>query len=300
MVENNEEVIVNDTSVDTTNPTENAEENEEVVGTLEDTSEADASKVEEEKESVKEKLYTREEMQAEIDRNVQGRLARVERDNARKIQEYEELVSTLRAGMGKNDGNVQDLNKDLRKFYKEQGIEIPDVVSRGLSEREEKILAKAEAEEIINGGDDYINQTAKEIYNIPAEKRTIRQKAIFESLGKYMMQEKAKAQLKEKGVDESILQDDSFKKFASRFNAQTSIADIYDMYDMYQKTNAKEVVETPKRERPASTGSTRTVAKTNTVKEYYTEEEASKFTQKELMDNPELLKAVEDSMAKWK
>lgn len=297
MVENNEEVIVDDTSVDTTNPTEEVEENEEVVGTLEDTSEADASEVEEEKESVKEKLYTREEMQAEIDRNVQGRLARVERDNARKIQEYEELVSTLRAGMGKSDGNVQDLNKDLRKFYKEQGIEIPDVVSRGLSEREEKILAKAEAEEIINGGDDYINQMANEIYNIPAEKRTIRQKAIFESLGKHMMQEKAKAQLKEKGVDESILQDNSFKEFAGRFTAQTSIADIY---DMYQKINAKEVVEAPKRERPASTGSTRTVAKTNTVKEYYTEEEASKFTQKELMDNPELLKAVEDSMAKWK
>lgn len=297
MVENNEEVIVDDTSVDTTNPTEDVEENEEVVGTLEDTSEADASEVEEEKESVKEKLYTREEMQAEIDRNVQGRLARVERDNARKIQEYEELVSTLRAGMGKSDGNVQDLNKDLRKFYKEQGIEIPDVVSRGLSEREEKILAKAEAEEIINGGADYINQMANEIYNIPAEKRTIRQKAIFESLGKHMMQEKAKAQLKEKGVDESILQDNSFKEFAGRFTAQTSIADIY---DMYQKINAKEVVETPKRERPASTGSTKTVAKTNTVKEYYTEEEASRFTQKELMANPELLRAVEDSMAKWK
>lgn len=296
MEENNEEVIVDDTSVDTTNPTEDVEENEEVVGTLEDTSEADASEVEEEKESVKEKLYTREEMQAEIDRNVEGRLARLKRENARKIEEYEDLVNTLRAGMGKSDGNVQDLNKDLRKFYKEQGIEIPDVVSRGLSEREEKILAKAEAEEIINGGDDYINQMANEIYNIPVEKRTIRQKAIFESLGKHMMQEKAKAQLKEKGVDESILQDNSFKEFAGRFTAQTSIADIY---DMYQKINAKEVVETPKRERPASTGSTKTVSKTNTVKEYYTEEEASKFTQKELMANPELLRAVEDSMAKW-
>ncbi len=297
MEEDNKDVMVDDTSVDTTNPTGEVEENEEVVGTLEDTSEADASEVEEEKESVKEKLYTKEELQEAIDRNVKGRLARAENEYAKKIQEYEDLAYTLRKGMGKDDGNVQDLNKDLRKFYKEQGIEIPDVVSRGLSEREEKILAKAEAEEIINGGDDYINQIANEIYNIPAEKRTIRQKVVFESLGKYMMQEKAKAQLKEKGVDESILQDDSFKEFASRFNAQTSIGDIY---EMYQKINAKEVVETPKRERPASTGSTRTVAKTNTVKEYYTEEEASKFTQRELMDNPELLKAVEDSMAKWK
>ncbi len=297
MEEDNKNVIVDDTSVDTTNPTEEVEENEEVVGTLEDTSEADTSAEEEGKESVKEKLYTREEMQAEIDRNIQGRLARVERDNAKKLQEYEELVNTLRAGMGKNDGNVQDLNKDLRKFYKEQGIEIPETVSRGLSEREEKILAKAEAEEIINGGEDYINQVANEIYNIPVEMRTVRQKAIFEQLGKHVVQEKAKSQLKEKGVDTSILEDNSFKQFASKFTAQTSIADIY---DMYQKVNAKEVAETPKRERPASTGSTKTVTKTNTVKEYYTEEEASKFTQEELMNNPELLRAVENSMAQWK
>ena len=137
MEEDNKEVIVDDTSVDTTNPTENVEENEEVVGTLEDTSKTDASKVEEGKESVKEeKLYTKEELQEAIDRNVKGRLARAENEYAKKIQEYEDLAYTLRKGMGKDDGNVQDLNKDLRKFYKEQGIEIPDVVSRGLSERE--------------------------------------------------------------------------------------------------------------------------------------------------------------------
>mgnify|MGYP004662190295 CR=1 FL=1 len=180
MEENNEEVIVDDTSVDTKNPTENVEENEEVVGTLEDTSETDASKVEEEKDSVKEKLYTQKELQEAIDRNVKGRLARAENEYAKKIQEYEDLAYTLRKGMGKDDGNVQDLNKDLRKFYKEQGIEIPEVISRGLSEREEKILAKAEAEEIISGGEEYINQIANEIYNIPAEKRTIKQKEIFD------------------------------------------------------------------------------------------------------------------------
>lgn len=297
MEEDNKEVIVNATSVDTTNPTEEVAENEEVVGTLEDTLESDASEEEEVEESVKEKTYTEEEMKAEVEKNIKWRLARAERDNAKKLQEYEDIVNTLRAGMGKKDGNVKELNTDLKKFYKEQGIEIPETVSRGLSEREEKILAKAEAEEIINGGEDYINQIANEIYNIPVEMRTVRQKAIFEQLGKHVVQEKAKSQLKEKGIDTSILEDNSFKQFASKFTAQTSIADIY---DMYQKVNAKEVVETPKRERPASTGSTKTVTKTNTVKEYYTEEEASKFTQKELMANPELLRAVENSMAQWK
>ena len=115
MEEDNKEVIVDGTSVDTTNPTENLEENEEVVGTLEDTSEADASQAEEEKGSVKEKLYTQKELQEAIDRNVKGRLARAENEYAKKIQEYEDLAYTLRKGMGKNDGDVKDLNKDFNK-----------------------------------------------------------------------------------------------------------------------------------------------------------------------------------------
>lgn len=291
MEEDNKEVIVDGTSVDTTNPTENLEENEEVVGTLEDTSEADASQAEEEKESVKEKLYTQKELQEAIDRNVKGRLARAENEYAKKIQEYEDLAYTLRKGMGKNDGDVKDLNKDLRSFYKEQGIDIPEPKIH-YNERDERILAKADAEEIIEAGEDEVNRIANQIYNKPEAQRTIREKVIFETLGKHVIAERAKAQLKEKGVNEDILSDDKFKKFASQFNTSTPITEIYNLYDKLNKTTEK---KTP----PPSTGSVKTTGKSQEIKDYYTPEEVSKFTMQELKNNPKLMKAVEKSMAQW-
>lgn len=291
MEEDNKEVIVDGTSVDTINPTENLEENEEVVGTLEDTSEADASKAEEEKESVKEKLYTQKELQEAIDRNVKGRLARAENEYAKKIQEYEDLAYTLRKGMGKDDGNVKDLNKDLRSFYKEQGIDIPEPKIH-YNERDERILAKADADEIIEAGEDEVNRIANQIYNKPEAQRTIREKVIFETLGKHVIAERAKAQLKEKGVNEDILSDDKFKKFASQFNTSTPITEIYNLYDKLNKTTEK---KTP----PPSTGSVKTTGKSQEIKDYYTPEEVSKFTMQELKNNPRLMKAVEKSMAQW-
>lgn len=291
MEEDNKEVIVDGTSVDTTNPTENLEENEEVVGTLEDTSEADASQAEEEKESVKEKLYTQKELQEAIDRNVKGRLARAENEYAKKIQEYEDLAYTLRKGMGKNDGDVKDLNKDLRDFYKEQGIDIPEPKIH-YNERDERILAKADAEEIIEAGEDEVNRIANQIYNKPEVQRTIREKIIFETLGNHVIMQRAKAQLKEKGVSEDILNDDKFKKFANQFNTSTPITEVYALYDKLNKATEK---KTP----PPSTGSVKTTGKSQEIKDYYTPEEVSKFTMQELKNNPKLMKAVEKSMAQW-
>lgn len=291
MEEDNKEVIVDGTSVDTTNPTENIEENEEVVGTLEDTSETDASKEEEESnKSVeeKEKTYT----QKEIDKIIKSRIARVEEDNAKKMREYEELANTLRVGMGKQDTqNISELSKDLRSFYKEQGIDIPEPKFQ-YSERDEKILAKADAEEIIDAGEDEVNRIANQIYNKPESQRTIREKVIFETLGKHVILEKAKSQLKEKGVSEEILTDDKFKKFASQFTTSTPITEIYTLYDKLNKATEK---KTP----PPSTGSVKTTGKSQEIKDYYTPEEVSRFTMQELKNNPKLMKAVEKSMAQW-
>lgn len=294
MEEDNKDVIVDDTSVDTANPTEEVEENEEIVGTLEDTSENDASEKEKVEEVEKEHLYTRKEMQKEIDRNVKGRLARVERDNAKKIKEYEELVNTLRAGMGKKDGNVKDLNTDLRKFYKEQGIEIPEQ-SEHYSDAEETILGNHYAEELIEADDDdEINRVAMEIHQTPIEKRTARQKAIFNKLGEYMTHKNAISQLKKEGIDTSIVDDEDFKKFASKFGANISMKEIYGYYKTINQPEVK--IE---KKAPASMGSTKSINSENEIKEYYTPEEVKKLSSKDL-DNPALMKAVEKSMTKWK
>ena len=293
-----ENVNVNETSVDEKNPTSEVEENEEVVGTLTDTSEEsedDTSKSEEETEKVSvedEKRFT----QKEVDKMIEARVGRLESNNRKKLQEYEELINTLKVGTGvERDISVSELNKKFKGFYKEQGVDIPEYVDRGRTEREEKILAKADAQDIIDAGIEEINRVAAEIYNKPVDKRTIREKIIYTALGEHIMKEKAINELKSKGADTKILEDNNFKTFAGKFSVQTPIGEIY---DMYQKINTK--TEEVKKIPPASTGSVKTTGTTSEIKDYYTPEEVAKFSMDELKNNPRLMKAVDSSMQKWK
>lgn len=228
--------------------------------------------------------------QEQMNKIIESRLARKDREYEKRIAKYEDLVSTLKAGMGKDTSNVDELNTDLKNFYKEQGVEIPEI-KRELSEKEQTILAKAEAQEIIDSGDDEVNRIATEIMNKPASERTTREKILLDNLASHAVYSRAKNELKSKNIDTSILDNDSFKTFASQFSANTPITNIY---DMYTKVNNVEV-----KERPASTGSTKTISNTNQLKDFYTEEEASKFTQEELLRNPKLLDRITDSMSKW-
>ena len=246
---------------------------------------SDTSKEEEEK--TQSKMYTEEETEKIAKQRETRAWKKATREKNEELKNYTEIIDTLKAGM--NLESIDDIKKSLKDFYSEQGIEIPE--RKGLTEREEKILAEADAKEIIELGEDEVNKVANEIYNKPLEKRTTREKVIFEKLGNYVMEEKAKKSLVDKGIDTSILDDKKFKSFASKFNANTDLSDIYEMYNTLNAP--KEKVE-----RPKSTGSVKTVASTNEIKEFYTPEEVSKFSMKDL-DNPTLMKAIENSMRKW-
>lgn len=246
---------------------------------------SDTSKEEEEK--TQSKMYTEEETEKIAKQRETRAWKKATREKNEELKNYTEIIDTLKAGM--NLESIDDIKKSLKNFYSEQGIEIPE--RKGLTEREEKILAEADAKEIIELGEDEVNKVANEIYNKPLEKRTTREKVIFERLGNYVMEEKAKKSLVDKGIDTSILDDKKFKSFASKFNANTDLSDIYEMYNTLNAP--KEKVE-----RPKSTGSVKTVASTNEIKEFYTPEEVSKFSMKDL-DNPTLMKAIENSMRKW-
>lgn len=246
---------------------------------------SDTSKEEEEK--TQSKMYTEEETEKIAKQRETRAWKKATREKNEELKNYTEIIDTLKAGM--NLESIDDIKKSLKNFYSEQGIEIPE--RKGLTEREEKILAEADAKEIIELGEDEVNKVANEIYNKPLEKRTTREKVIFEKLGNYVMEEKAKKSLVDKGIDTSILDDKKFKSFASKFNANTDLSDIYEMYNTLNAP--KEKVE-----RPKSTGSVKTVASTNEIKEFYTPEEVSKFSMKDL-DNPTLMKAIENSMRKW-
>lgn len=285
---------MNDEEKDITEEVIENVDNEEVideeieVGEFSDNS--DTSKEEEEKEQPK--MLTEQEANNLAEKVAKEREARAyrkaEREKREELKQYEELANLLRAGTGKND--LSEIKNDFTNFYRNEGIEIPD--SRRISEREEKILAKADAEEIIGLGEDEVNRVANEIYNKPLDKRTLREKEIFDILGRHAIQERARKELIQKGVDEKVLDDNSFKNFASKFNISTPISEIY---DVYQRLNNKEVIQ---KEKPASPGSVRDT-QVQKEKDFYTSEEVDALTDADYDKNPKLIDIVKNSMLKW-
>ena len=277
------------------------EENEEILQDSENVELEEFTDTEEEKEptseeDVKEKLYTKAEMDAEVERIAKLRETRAykrsERKAQKEIDQYKELFDMLKVGMGKD--NLDDISSSLKNFYREQGIDIPEK-NNSLSEKEETILAKAYAKEIIELGEDEINEVASSIYNKPLNQRTIRDKVLFNELGEYMINKKAENDLKSKGINTEVLQDAEFKNFASKFSSSTALSEIYDMYSKLSGSK-----ETEKKTPPASTGSVRNTAKTtDKYREDYTPEEVKLLSSKDL-DDPKLMRAVEKSMEKWK
>lgn len=254
----------------------------------------DASNVDEENE--KPKMLTEKEANDLAEKIAKEREARAyrkaEREKREEFKQYEELANLLKAGTGKD--NLTDIKNEFANFYKSEGINIPD--NKVNNEREEKILGRADAEEIIELGDDEVNRVANRIFEKPVEKRSIREKEIFEILGKHAMQEKAKKELIAKGIDEKVLDDESFKSFASKFNVSTPISEIYDVYKkMDSNRDAQELVKV----KPASPGSARDV-QSKKEKDFYTSEEVDSLTEADYDKNPKLIDIVRDSMLKWK
>ena len=108
-------------------------------------------------------------------------------------------------------------------------------------------------------------------------------------LGTYLTNELKIKELKEKGINEEILEDKDFKEFSNKFNSEIPIMDIY---DLYSKLNHKQP------EKPESTGSVKSTVGESKVKKFYTSEEVDKLSSKDL-DNPTIFKNVMASMKKW-
>lgn len=233
--------------------------------------------------------------QEDIDNAVKSRVGRVERkakrqlaEKDREIERYKQLESTIRAGLGASDD--EDILEKVNSFYKEQGVDIPKYESK-FNNRDLERLGESDAQELISSAEfDEIQSRANELASLKRNNKiSKREEAEFMQLGNYLSSELKLKELKDKGVDEKILEDKEFKEFSKKFNSDTSITDIY---DLYEKLNHKEV------EKPASTGSIKSTVGESKVKKYYTSEEVDKLTSKDL-DNPTIFKNVMASMKKW-
>jgi hypothetical protein len=284
----NEDVVMNDVP-------ETSEENLEEVdtSTSESVEEPIQDTVEETETNSEENIDRLVEERANkmFEEKVKDRLARdrasQERKYNKELAKYKYLESVINAGLGVD--NLDDAITKTSRFYKEQGIDIPEF-KEGYSERDERILAEADAKEIISLGREEMEAEANRIASIPMEQRTTREKTIFETVCKELINLKDIDELKAKGYKTDILETKDFIKFRDRFNVNTPISEIYEMYN---KINGQTVKQ------PASPGSAKTNNLNGELKDYYTPEEARKFTEEDLERNPKLMAVLEKSMQSW-
>ena len=179
------------------------------------------------------------------------------------------------------------MTSDLKKFYESRGVKIPD--KPAYSERDIKVLAQAEANDIISSGFEDVIEEVDRLADIGVANMDPREKEVFKILAEHRKNAERNKELSKIGVPEDVYGSKKFKEFAGQFNSNTSIVDIYNIYNKMQ----------PKKE-VQTMGSVRNSASNDTaVKDFYTRDEALKFTKKNFENNADLYKAVQRSMLKW-
>jgi hypothetical protein len=230
------------------------------------------------------KTYTQEEVDAIIGKKKARWEAKMRKENERT---YGGLIETLKAGTGKE--SVEEINDTFTKFYEGKGIKI-NKPRNDYSAKEIETLAKADANEIIGCGFDEVVEEADRLNELGADNMTAKEKAVFKILTDHIKSTEQANELAKIGISEDVYNSKEFKDFAGMFKESTPISVIY---DNYKKTQPKKEFKT--------TGSMKTTTSDdNGVKEYYTPEEARKFTKAELDKNPALFDAIVKSMPKWK
>ena len=209
-----------------------------------------------------------------MEEKIKDRLARdrasQERKFSKELSKYKHLENIMKAGLG-----VETLDETINKsseFYKGQGVNIPVYQEESsYSERDEKILAEADAREIIALGKAEMETEANRIASIPENKRTVREKTVFNRVCKELINLRDIDALKAKGFKTELLNEKSFIDFKNQFNVNTPIENIVNMYNQ---------MNAPKVEKPASAGSAK--SENRQAVETFTPEKINSMTPQEI------------------
>lgn len=284
--EESNELVVNDVPETSENEeqieTDASEGVENVQGATEEVTQPNTEEIERQIEERANKI-AEEKIEARL---IRDRVKR-ERDEATTKAKYQELETIMRSVLGAD--SIDDVITKSKEFYKEQGMQIPEIIKSSLNERDEMVLAKADASDIIKLGKTEMEAEANRIASIPEKERSLRDKTIFNDVCRELIKMKDVDNLKAKGYDTKILEDKDFSSFRNQFNLETEVSKIY---EMYQKVNGSKPTQ------PKSPGSAKTTNSSNEIKDYYTPEEVRNFTEEDL-ENPKLMAVVEKSMQLW-
>lgn len=235
-------------------------------------------------ESVEEKAEVKMFTQEEVNEIVRKRLARQERDNQKELSKYRSTEEVLKKGLNATD--ISDAEAKLREFWKGEGIDLPEPVKPGLTDDEIKILANSEAQEIIESGE--AEEEANRLASKGFDNMNSREKVMFNKLAEHLTREKQVKELKSIGAKTDVIDSKEFKDFASKFNSNTSIKDVYDLYS-----------KTHREEKNAEKMGSMITEKPSNKKDFYTMEEISKLTEADLED-PNVWRMVRNSMTSQK
>ena len=229
------------------------------------------------------KTYTQEEVDAIVGKRIARKEAKIRKEYDRK---YGDLTEVLRAGTGKE--SVEEMTDTFRGFYEKKGVTIPQRPT--YSDQDIAVLARAEADDIIRSGYDEVVEEVERLTAVGYENMTAREKAVFVALTNHIKDTETSRELGKIGVTEDVYNSPEFKAFAGKFNSKTPITDIYDIYAKSQPKKQIQTMGSMKSNTPPDNG----------VKDFYSYEEAMKFTKADFDRDPALYKKVQESMTKWK
>lgn len=232
------------------------------------------------------KMFTEAEFNAKLDEVLGKKIARKEAKIRKEYdRKYGQLEEVLKAGTGKE--TVEEMTDTFKDFYLKKGIKLPE--KPVYSERDIAVLAKAEAEDIIHAGYEDVVEEVDRLAKLGLANMTPKEKAVFGALAEYRQNAERTKELASIGVSADEYNSSDFKDFASKFNSNISITDVY---NIYMKTQPKKEIK--------PMGSMKSNATENSgIKDYYSYEEASKFSKRDFDNNPALYDAVRKSMTKW-
>jgi hypothetical protein len=176
----------------------------------------------------------------------------------------------------------------FRQFYQKKGIQFPQ--KPAYSDSDIEVLANAEAAEIIRGGFEEVVEEVDRLASLGVENMTPREKKVFKALAEHRQNTERGKALSQMGVTQEEYSSREFQDFAKKFSSTTPITEVF---DIYRKTLPKKEIKTMGSMKNSDSGD-------NGVKDFYTVEEARRFTKKDYDNNPALFAAVERSMHRWK
>lgn len=233
------------------------------------------------------KMFTQEEVNEMMGKRTSRLETRIRKEYERK---YGDLENVLKAGLDNESASVEELTDTFASFYESKGKKINRNKARDYAPKDLEILARADAEDIIGMGYEEVVEEVDRLADIGADNMTEREKAVFRVLAEHRSKTEKRKELSEIGVEEDVYNSAEFQDFAKMFNPNTPIKDVWNIFSKSQ----------PKKEIKTAGSMKNTTATDEGIKEFYTPEEAKRFTVEDFDRNPSLLARIEESMKRWR